>query len=297
MAELAYTPTKFSRTTRHAIRGLDYSIRIWGPESAPTIVLLHGILDTSATFQFFVDALRNEWRILAPDWRGHGHTARPESNGWFHDYLADLDRILDVYLPNQPVNLVGHSLGGNVANVFCGLRPARVRRMVSIDAFGMLDRPAASFPQRLIDWLDGGRPGQRLKTYSSLEAMVDRLCLANPRLTRDKALYLANESSRRLADGSITWQFDVHRQRSVQTLSSLDEWFACWRRISCPALWIAASEPRSNSLRTDAATFARVLEEIGADRFVYIENTGHHVQHDAPQALAEIVEDFLNRDG
>jgi len=74
--------------------------------------MLHGWMDVSASFQFVVDALRRSWRVLAPDWRGYGLTDRAQADCyWFPDYLADLDQLLDALLPDEPVALVGHSMG------------------------------------------------------------------------------------------------------------------------------------------------------------------------------------------
>ena len=66
--------------------------------------------------QFVVDALAEERYVLAPDWRGFGLTdGGGVDNYWFPDYLADLDWLLDHYAGDAPVDLVGHSMGGNVA--------------------------------------------------------------------------------------------------------------------------------------------------------------------------------------
>ena len=111
------------------MRGLRYHVRRWPPpRGAPKIVLLHGWMDVSASFQFLVDALRGEWDVYAPDWRGYGLTEWGRSDSyWFPDYLADLDRLLEGSQANSPVNLVGHSLGGNVAALYAGMRPAARR--------------------------------------------------------------------------------------------------------------------------------------------------------------------------
>ena len=94
---------------------------------APKLLLLHGWMDMSASFQFLVDALRGDWSVLAPDWRGFGESAW--SSGYlFAEYLGDLEALLDRYAPGEPANLVGHSLGGNVACIYAGARPDRVRR-------------------------------------------------------------------------------------------------------------------------------------------------------------------------
>ena len=49
------------------VRGLRYHVRHWGVNGAPKVVLLHGWMDVSASFQFLVDALRGSWDIYAPD--------------------------------------------------------------------------------------------------------------------------------------------------------------------------------------------------------------------------------------
>ncbi|MDO9276931.1 MAG: alpha/beta fold hydrolase, partial [Polaromonas sp.] len=106
------------------IRGLNYHVQHWGPalsntNSLPPLVLLHGWMDVAASYQFMVDAFSNAFAegrsVIAPDWRGFGQTdSGPVDNFWFPDYVADLDFLLDHYCPGQPVDLVGHSMGGNV---------------------------------------------------------------------------------------------------------------------------------------------------------------------------------------
>jgi hypothetical protein len=120
------------------VRGLRYHVRRWPGNAQRRMVLLHGWMDVSASFQFLVDALRADWEVLAPDWRGYGLTEWGRSDCyWFPDYLADLDALLDQVQPGAPVDLVGHSLGGNVACLYAGIRPARIRRLVNLEGFGM----------------------------------------------------------------------------------------------------------------------------------------------------------------
>src|SRR5690606_19020317 len=82
------------------VRGLRYHVRHWGDESAPMLVMLHGWMDVSASFQFVVDALQQDWHVIAPDWRGFGLTSYSSAGTyWYPDYLADLDAILRHYSP------------------------------------------------------------------------------------------------------------------------------------------------------------------------------------------------------
>ncbi len=64
-----------SRSTYLPVRGLRYHIREWGEPGAPILFLFHGWMDVSASFQFLVEALRERWHVVAPDWRGYGLTA------------------------------------------------------------------------------------------------------------------------------------------------------------------------------------------------------------------------------
>ena len=123
------------------VRGLRYHVRTWGDTADPKLVLLHGWMDVSASFQFLVDALRRDWYVIAPDWRGFGLSEWAPDGYWFPDYVADLDVLLRQLSPKAPVNLVGHSLGGNVAALYAGIRPARVARLVNLEGFGLPPSP------------------------------------------------------------------------------------------------------------------------------------------------------------
>ena len=114
------------RPARHEtirVRGLDIHLRRWGPAPAAgeaPVILLHGFQDTGDTFQFLVDAFERDWPLAALDWRGFGRSGWAQDGYWFPDYLADLDRLLDLLSPGGPARLVGHSMGGNVASLYAG---------------------------------------------------------------------------------------------------------------------------------------------------------------------------------
>jgi pimeloyl-ACP methyl ester carboxylesterase len=268
-------------------------VRSWGSESSPPLVLLHGIRDTSITFQFLVDAFKADWRILAPDWRGHGLTTCT-AHAWFHDYLGDLDALLEVLLPREAVALVGHSLGGNVASVYAGLRPDRVSHLVSLDGFGILGPSESTFAALLSNWLRSEQSAMATKRYPSIEHMALKLTEANSRLSPGKALFLAHNLSRPLADGAWTWQFSGAMRRSMPTLHSLQEWVACWRRITAARLWVAAADPLPGTVRSDPDAFAFMCDHIGYDSVTFLPDTGHNLHHDAPAPLARLIEGFLS---
>src|SRR4051812_44902227 len=116
-----------SRSDYIPVRGLRYHVRHWGAEGAPKLFMLHGWMDVAASFQFVVDALEGNWHVIAPDWRGFGLSERPQADTyWFPDYVGDLDAIVEHYAPGEAINLLGHSMGGNVVSLYAGVRPDRV---------------------------------------------------------------------------------------------------------------------------------------------------------------------------
>ena len=142
----AYQPSHPAESRFLMARGLKHHVLVWGDLSLatpaqPLLVLLHGWMDTAASFQFMVDALRQQsgWStrpIVAIDWRGFGLTDTPQADGYFFaDYLGDLDMLLDQLAPEgQKVDLLGHSMGGNVVMLYAGVRSERIRKLVNLEA-------------------------------------------------------------------------------------------------------------------------------------------------------------------
>ena len=146
---------KDSRSDFLDIRGLKYHCRIWGRDGAPKIFMLHGFQDVSASWQFTVDALAGDWQVIAPDWRGYGLTGwTGQDTYWFPDFVADLDALVDHFDRGMPVNLVAHSMGGNVASIYAGAVPHKVRKFVNVEGFGGAPARADDAPRRYAKWLN-----------------------------------------------------------------------------------------------------------------------------------------------
>ena len=277
------------------IRGLRYHCRTWGSHGAPVLVLLHGWMDVGASFQFLVDAFKHEWRVIAPDWRGFGETARTLSDSyWFPDYYADLERILAHFSPTEPVNLVGHSMGGNVACIYAGVRPERIRKLINLEGFGMTPTQPVEAPKRIARWLDELASGSSLRDYPDFAALAARLRKINPRLSEPRAAFLARHWGGTNAAGRVELRGDPAHKIVNPLLYQIDEAQACWRRITAPVLWVTGSETQSVSfvklttgdLEARKACFGNLTEAL-------ITDAGHMLHHDQPEALAAVLEAFL----
>jgi pimeloyl-ACP methyl ester carboxylesterase len=277
------------------IRGVRYHCRCWGDPDAPKLFLLHGWMDVSASFQFFVDALAGRWRAVAPDWRGYGLTQWSGADSyWFPDYLADLDALLTQCSPERPVTLIGHSMGGNVASLYAGIRPERVARLVNLEGFGLRATEPARAPERYARWLEELREPQRFRDYASFDELAARLVRNNPRLATDRAAFLARHWGMAGADGRVCLRSDPAHKRVNPVLYRLDEAEACWRHVTAPVLWVEGGASQTLAqLRIAGGDLERRKRCFPNLTTRTLADAGHMVHHDQPEALARMVEEFL----
>jgi pimeloyl-ACP methyl ester carboxylesterase len=285
---------KDSESIYYDIRGLRYHVRRWRGNPAKKMVLLHGWMDVSASFQFLVDALKGDWDVYAPDWRGYGLTEWSGSdNYWFPDYMGDLDALLDRIQPESGVNLVGHSLGGNVGGLYAGVRPQRVARFVNLEGFGMPATRPEQAPRRYARWMDELKTTPRWRPYASFGELADRMQKNNSRLTRERAEFLARHWGTE-ADGGVILRSDPAHKLVNATLYRLDEARACWGHVTAPVLWIDAAE--SETVSRMKLTPEELAERRAAFRDLRhhtVENAGHMLHHDRPEEVARLIEEFL----
>jgi pimeloyl-ACP methyl ester carboxylesterase len=290
---------KASRSEFIPIRGVQYHVRHWGDDHAPRLFMLHGWMDVSASFQFVVDCFKRDWHVIAPDWRGFGLSASPSVDSyWFPDYLGDLDAILRHYSPQEPVNLLGHSMGGNVSCIYAGVRPARVARLINLEGFGMAATRPEQAPRRYAKWLDELAVQPAMRTYATQADVAARLQKTNPCLTHERAAFLSAHWAAPNAQGEWAILGDPAHKLTNPVLYRVEEVMACWQAIAAPVLWVEADD-------TDALRWAGPKEAARAeiDRRIgflsrvtraTIANASHMLHHDQPEALAELIEKFLD---
>jgi pimeloyl-ACP methyl ester carboxylesterase len=305
-----YTPLRPATSQHLPLRTLSYHVRSWGqaqPGSVP-LVLLHGWMDVSASWQFVVDAFSQAFaqgrHIIAPDWRGFGLTTAPMAVDNYHlvDYLADLDALLHQLVPDGgPVDLVGHSMGGNVSMLYAGARPARIRRLVNLEGFGLAPTRPEQAPQRIGQWLDElqqCRDGAlALKSYASVDEVAQRLRKTNPRLPQDKALWLAGQWAAPQADGRWAILGDAAHKVVNPHLFRLEETLAHYAAITAPLLAVEAADDSLASWSKGEYTLAQYhqrLQSVARHRVARVDDAAHMLHHDQPAAVAQLIEDFCS---
>ena len=292
MTALTISRSEIVQLNQHAIH-----LRHWGKEDAPLLLMLHGWMDSSATFQFLVDALPGSWHVVAPDWRGFGDSAWNTGSYYFPDYLADLDALLHHLSPEHPVKLVGHSMGAMIAGIYAGVRPERIERLSLVEGFGLNATRPAEAPGRYARWLREQRESPSFKPLRSLESVASQLMERNPRLTSPRAQWLAAALTRCDSQGQLHYRADPRHKMVNPVLYRLEEAKSCWQRISAPVQWILGTQvwqhPMAkgvlDTLPERRACFARLQEQQIAD-------AGHMVQWEQPEALAILLQAFMQEE-
>lgn len=276
------------------IRGLRHHVRRWGPDDAPTVFLLHGIMDNSATFSPLVDHMTGPWRVIAPDWRGHGLSGHARHGYWFPDYLADLDALVRHYAATRPVVLVGHSMGGQAASLYAGLRPAAVSHLVCLDSLNVPEPPTDQLPERYRHWLDLQLEPPEGKLYHSFDALAERVRHRNRRIDADRARFIAECWGHKTADGRVALYVDPWHLTRTPLLYRVDESIAIWKRVECPVLCLDGEESAihralgGDERRRRRSAFRNLHQHALPD-------CGHMIHYEQPATAAAEIERFLDQ--
>jgi len=283
-------------------RGVRLHIRRWGRADAPTLFLLHGWMDVSASWQFVVDALTKDWNIVAPDWRGFGQSQWLNRPYFFAEHMGDLAAIIDRYAPDEAVRIAGHSMGGILGTLYAGIRPQRVQRLVSLEGIGIAPTTADMAPARYRQWLEQLEEPPRMHAYADRQAFARRLLKSDPYLTEVRAEFLSRHLAR-IGDGTnrqgearhgVIWNGDPWHKATSPYLFRLEESMAIWREVACPVLWISGRQSwvvrdfaaRPGDWEARRACFADIRES-------WIDDTDHMLHHDQPEQVAALIEDWF----
>jgi len=271
---------------------VDYHVNEWGDDGQPLIVFLHGWGDAGSTLQFVVDALSRDWHIIAPDWRGFGQTICRASSYWFPDYLADLDCLLADYSPSASVRLVGHSMGANVGGLYAGVLPERVSAFVNVEGFGLTDAAPGDAPGRYRAWLEQGRTLPAFAAFEDFATLARHIRRRSPHMTMAQARFVA-EAWAREGENGLQLRADPAHKLPNAVLYRRAEAEACWRNVTAPVLLVAGAESNILQAPGDALSESNQALPFPDRRSLVIDKAGHMVHFEAPQVLADAIEDFF----
>ena len=274
--------------------GIEQAVYEWAPASEPpreTVVLLHGWMDAGRSFAPLVAGLAGDRRYLALDWRGFGASqSAPDGRYMIPDYLADLDEVLNAELAaGESVTLLGHSLGGNIAGVYAGIRPHRVRGLISLEGFGLPESAPKQAPHQYRAWLDSTGI-DRQRHFPSRLALARHIRRLNPQVAASMVAHLTDCWGEPDGEGGMRLRADPAHRRPNPALYRLRETLACWECIRCPVLWVEGEvSSYTQRLRTQA-DWSKRLAAIDRLSLATVPGVGHGLIHEAPDGVAAVLE-------
>lgn len=254
----------------------------WGNPQAPPLIVLHGGRDHCRNWDWVAQTLRRDWRVIAPDLRGHGDSQHAPAGGYtMAAYVYDLAQLIHQQ-GLAPVTLVAHSLGGNIALRYAGLYPEHVRKLAAIEGLGpspamLAERAKQPVHERFIGWIEEQRTlaARAPRRYPSHEAAFARMRAENPRLSPEQARHLTIHGVIQNEDGTYSWKFDNYVRSMPPGDLSPEALQTLWGRIRCPTLLVYGCESWASNPARDGR-----LEHFQDARVLSVEGAGHWVHHD-----------------
>lgn len=228
-------------------------VNCWGDPAAAPVMLIHGMWDHSRSWDRIAGVLARNYRVIAPDLRGHGDSAWASPDGYtLGAYVLDLADVMHAMTP-EPLALVGHSLGGVLALRLAAAFPERITALAGIECVTLpIQRDEITapkpYPQRLRGWIEQRqvRYGAPDRTLADVTEACDRLRQNEPELDAATIHHLASHGLRQLQSGRWRWKFDpANRSRPPEDQRGADlrEVLAA---LTCPTLLLygdAAKRP------------------------------------------------------
>jgi pimeloyl-ACP methyl ester carboxylesterase len=254
----------------------------------PTVVLIHGMINSSRHWEEVAERLAVSYRVVAPDLIGHGDSATPRGDYSLGAHAASIRDLLTT-IGVERATIVGHSLGGGVAMQFFYQFPQRTERLVLVSSGG-LGHEVSSLLRGAA--LPGASPLLRLVTQRRL---VDAIDAAGERLRARgsaKGVYLEavaralrplhDPGSRRAFLQTLRSVIDVHGQH----VSAADRLYLLGDRATL-IVW-------GERDRTIPIAHGRAAHEaIPRCRFETLPRAAHFPHLEDPEGLAAILSDFL----
>jgi pimeloyl-ACP methyl ester carboxylesterase len=267
----------------------------WGNDGAPLLLLVHGGRDHCRSWDWVAERLRDRWHVIAPDLRGHGDSQwSAEGTYPIGNLVYDLAQLIH-QLDADPVTIVAHSLGGNVAIRFTGLYPAKVRRLVAIEGLRpspaqQAERALVPMAERLRGWIADKRAaaGRLPRRYASLDDAYRRMRDENAYLSEAQARHLTIHGVNRNEDGTWSWKFDPHL--NVWPVEDLPqaELEALWGAITCPTLLLYGADSWASNPARDGRA-----RHFPAAQVVEYEQAAHWLHHDQLDRFVADLDRFL----
>jgi pimeloyl-ACP methyl ester carboxylesterase len=264
------------------IGGLTFHYLEWGQPSAPPLVLLHGLTGHARTWDHMAPALAERYRVLVPDQRGHGDSARAQSYRT-QDFVDDLAALADAWRVARIV-LMGLSMGGHNAMAFAAAHPERVSALIVVDIPPKMERSHAPNWELISRLAETGH-----RHYLTFDEVFADARAGNQTAPDDNLRYRTELNLHHHADGTMTLKYDPKAPARWEPEDLTEK----LPSIAAPVLVVRGG--LTNVLPRPVAD--RMTSLFRDAELVEVPDSGHSVPTDRPEKLTPIVLDWLSRRG
>lgn len=251
----------------------------------PPVILLHGIVAQSYSWRLVLDALADKgFRAFAPDWIGHGFSAKPDKSEFAYTPEAYLKALTDWIdsLELDQITLVVQGFLGSVGLLYAAKNPDKIHRLVILNT-PLTTEAKLPFKIQMMGWPFVGD----MMTQDPL--LVDRtLEGGGPYQVSDKDLDVYRRPFLTSSDVGRSLLWTIKRIDLASVLAEIDQGFAQW---DVPTLiaWGISDKWLPVTL---AENFAKGLKDVKIER---LEEVGHYAQEDWGEKVSEAIVPFLRQ--
>lgn len=266
----------------------------WGNHGAPHLLLIHGSQDNCHNWDWTAEQFCDDYHVIAQDLRGHGDSAWVKGSPYQQlDYVYDIAQL--VQQQNlDPVNIIGHSLGGSIACLYSGIYPEKVNSLISIEGVGAAwyIRGEEDPQTRLRNWVDNTRllSARSPRKYETQADAYERMKKSNPHLSEERARHLSIHGSNQNEDGTFSWKFDNYTHSGPHLGMNLDDLTQLWGKIDCPTLLMNALQGFGHRTGQNDT-----LQHFRQGEVLNVDNAGHWLHHDQFETFIAASREFLSR--
>ncbi len=267
-------------TDRYAtVDGLRLHYLDWGAPTKPALILLHGIARHAHTFDHIATDFARDYHVIALDMRGHGDSAWSPGGAYLvEDYVKDLEGLIS-QLGIRRVTLLGNSTGGRVVQVFAGLHPDMVERLIVEDV-------GPERPQDIADAF-ARRVQQEAGGWASEDELVMQLVMQNQRTPVPLLRNYAHFGTKRQADGRLIWKRDPNLVKGFVSTELWDQ----VSKITSPTIYVIGGGSRI----VPAQTQQRLKQTVRDCEIVTMPGLGHYPDEEDTPGFLAILHRFLRR--
>lgn len=262
-----------------SVNGLKIHYLDWGHPERPPFLMLHGIARHAHTFDHLAAAFADRYHVMAIDMRGHGDSSwSPEGAYLVEDYVSDLEGVV-AQLKLRHLTLLGNSTGGRVVQVFAGLHPDLVDRLVVEDV-------GPERPQEIADGF-ARRVKEEANGWASEDELLTQLATRDTRTPRQLQWNYVHYGLKRRDDGRMIWKRDPNLVKGFV----VTELWSAVSKITAPTIYVLGG---ASAIVTPEAQ-QKLKQTLPRVTVVTMPGLGHYPDSDDPPGFLAIVEKFLSQ--